>query len=439
MFDSNRRHAIVIGASIAGLLTARVLSERFERVTLIDKDTLPQQPEHRRHVPQSHHVHALLASGREVMCELFPSFEEEMLARGALVGDPGRLAILVVAGQRHCERDSDIRGLVTSRLLVEDVLRSRLRKTPRVSFLDATEVLGFLDRAGAVTGLRLRNADGEQELAADLVVDCSGRGSRTPVWLQALGYAPPSVDEQRIDMRYRSRHFQMRYEPGHEPRAIIIAATPECPRGGVMFFQESGRCLCTLAGYGEPCPEDLEGFLQFAKSLSRPELYEALVQAEAVDEARAYGMPTSQRRRYEKLRRFPTGLLVTGDAVCSFDPIYGQGMSVAALEARELRTWLARPGATAVQWFRTMATVVDHAWEIVTGGDALVLGLPEARKGVVGLINRYLDRLHACAATDPVVANAFARVAHLIDPPPSLLRPGILWRVLRGPRAAVAI
>lgn len=439
MAHSDRRHALVLGGSIAGLLAARVLSDHFERVTLVDRDALPQEPAHRRHVPQSHHIHALLSSGREMMSELFPGFEEEMIERGARAGDPGRRSIFVIAGHRHCARDTGVRGLLASRLLVEDVLRARVRALDRVALRDSTEALGFLGDARAVTGLRLRDADGEREVAADLVVDCSGRGSRTPAWLESMGVESPAEEELHIDMRYRSRHFRVTLEPGQEDFIIVIGATPQHPRGGVMAYQENGLYLCTVAGYrGETPGDDLASYLEFAKRCARPELYEVLLKAEAVDEPRSYGLPSNLRRRYEKLHVFPRGLLVLGDAVCSFDPIYGQGMSVSALEAGSLREWLARPGATAAQWFRMLAPIVDRPWTICTGGDALVMGLPDARRGAAGFINRYLERLHACAARDPVVADAFLRVANLQDAPPALLRPSIAWRVLRGPRATLA-
>lgn len=437
MSASGRRHAVVFGASIAGLLTARVLSEHFQQVTLLDKDSLPQKPVHRRYVPQSHHIHALLPNGREAMSELFPGFEEEMIARGAARGDPGRRAIMIVGGKRHCERDTNVRGLLASRLLVEDVLRSRVRTLANVHVLDATETVGFLNEGSAVTGLRLRSAEGERDLAADLVIDCSGRGSRTPAWIKALGFDPPEEEELRIDMRYRTRHFRL--PPGEEPFILVIAATPQCPRGGVMAYQENGLYLCTIGGYnGDACADDLDSYLAFAKTLPSPALYEWLSKSEAVDEMKSYGMPSNLRRRYEKLRAFPAGLLVLGDAMCSFDPIYGQGMSVSALEARRLRDWLARPGASALQWFRMAAQIIDSPWAIATGGDAYVMGLPQARKGLAGLINRYLERLHARATTDPIVADAFMRVSGLYEPPPALLRPGVAWRVLRGPRAPAA-
>ena len=210
MAEPNRQHAVVLGGSIAGLMAARVLSDHFRQVTLIERDALPADLVHRRHVPQSHHIHALLAKGQEIMARLFPGFEEQVLSRGAWIGDPGERAILVAAGHRHCERTSGIKGILASRLLVEGTLRGYIRSSDRIAMSDGMEARGFLGDARRVTGLRVSDARGERDLPADLVLDCSGRGTRTPAWLASLGLDRPDEDEVRIDVKYRSRHFRLK-------------------------------------------------------------------------------------------------------------------------------------------------------------------------------------------------------------------------------------
>lgn len=430
-----RHHAVVIGASIAGLLAARVLAERFERVTLIDRDTLPDGPAHRRHVPQAHHYHALLASGRAALAELLPGIDTALVERGARSGDAGHSARWVLAGQRHCARDTGIRGVAASRILIESAVRERVRALPNVELDTGTEVLGVRTATdhGRITGLRVRDARGERLVESDLLVDCAGRGSRTPAWLQALGLAPPPVEELRIDARYRSRHFRVPASAMGALTTLIVGPVPGNPRYGVIGYQETGLHLCALGGLGgEQAPDDLDGYLAFARRLAAPDLYEVLCQSEAVDEAHSFGLPSNLRRRYERLRRFPDGWLVMGDALCSFNPTYGQGMSVAALEALRLREWLQRPRARPRDWFRAAAEIIDRPWAIVCGGDAWTLGLPQARRGFAGAINRYLMRLHAAASGDAAVADAFLRVANLQAPAPSLLRPSIAWRVYRA-------
>lgn len=434
MSTSDRRHAVVMGASVAGLLAARVLSDHFEHVTVLDRDELPHEPAHRHHVPQSRHIHALLARGREALERLFPGFDDEIVSRGGRIGDPGLRSVMIVAGHRHCHRPTPHRGVLASRILIEDILRERVRANPRIGICDQTDVTGFLWKHSSVAGVRIRSSAGQVAMQADLVMDCTGRGSRTPAWLTSEGFPAPLEEQQRIDVRYRSRHVRVPAAPDEEPFIMVVAATPGHPRGGVIAYQENGLYLCTLAGCsGRTAPADPEGFVEFARTLARPDLYEVLARSESVEEARAYATSSNLRRRYESCRRFPRGLLVMGDAVCSFDPTYGQGMTVAAMEAEQLEVWLKYPRVCARDWFRMIARLIDRPWTIATQGDAYVLDLPGSRRGIAGMINRYLERLHARASVDPVVADAFLRVAHLYEAPSALLRPGILWRVMRGP------
>lgn len=429
---ANQNHAIVIGASIAGLLAARVLSERYGTVTLIEKDALPDEPAHRRHVPQSAHVHNLLASGLEAITSLFPGFDRELMAHGGRIGDAGRDLLFVINGRPHCRRRSGLRMVTASRILLEHLLRERVRALPGVRWFTGCEVTGLVLalKTGGITGVYLRGDHGSCAVAADLVVDCSGRGSRMAAWLAELGYEPPPVEELRMDVRYRSRHFRLP-EAAARHDLLAVAASPGCPRFGVIGREESGLHLCTLGGLnGEAAPSDLAGFLDYARSLESPEVYEALRQAEPMSELRGFGTPSNIWRRYESLLRFPRGLLVMGDAVCGFNPSYAQGMSVAALEALELRRWLAGRRRDARKWFRAIAAIIQAPWMIATGGDAYNLGMPEAERLPARWINRYFARVHAAAATDPIAAETFARVAQLCEPPTALMRPSMMWRVL---------
>jgi 2-polyprenyl-6-methoxyphenol hydroxylase-like FAD-dependent oxidoreductase len=446
MPQDSRRRALVVGASIAGLLAARVLAEHYAEVTLIEKDELPDGPAHRRHVPQSLHYHALLASGLEAMTRLFPGFAGELIAAGARQGDAGSGIWRVVAGHRHDRTPLGKASMAASRILIEHLIRQRVRSIANVRFLSGSEALRPLPGTDgrSVAGLRVRAGGAERNIHADLVVDCSGRGSRVPAWLDSLGFLPPRCEELRIDARYRTRSFH--FKPGRMDglRALFVTTVPGNPRYGVVGYQEGEVWMCSIGGLGGvQAPAELEGFLDFARSLPVPDLYEALRDAEPVGEARAYGMPSNLRRRYERLRAFPRGLLVMGDAVCSFNPTYGQGMTVAAMEALALRDWLRRPDANAKTWFRSIAPIVDRPWFIVTGGDALTLGLPAATRGAKGWINRYLARFHAAAAYDAALSHAFLRVANLEAAPASLLRPALAWRVWRhgkrSPRVASAV
>jgi 2-polyprenyl-6-methoxyphenol hydroxylase-like FAD-dependent oxidoreductase len=303
-------------------------------------------------------------------------------------------------------------------------VRARVRALPNLRFLDSCDIVGLAATPDGrrVTGARvLRRADGsvEEVLGADLVVDATGRGSRTPVWLQALGYATPAKEQVRIGLGYATRTYRLPPDALDGDLAVLDATTPQHPRGGALLTLEGDRWMLTLAGMlGDHPPIDPDGFLDFARSLRFPDIYETIRDAEPLDDPVPFRFPASVRHRYERLDRFPAGLLVLGDAVCSFNPVYGQGMSVAALEALTLRRHLQRHAALGPRrWFRDLARVVDVPWDIAVGGDLAVPGVQGRRTLKVRLANAYLARLHAAAAHDASLASAFVRVAGLVAPP----------------------
>jgi len=308
-----------------------------------------------------------------------------------------------------------------------------------VTFFDRCDVVGLAttpDRR-RVTGARvLRRDDGSAEelLAADLVIDATGRGSRTPVWLDALGYTPPKQDQVRIGLGYATRTYRLRRDALGGDLLLLHGATPQRPRGGGLQLLDSDRWMLTLGGIlGDHPPTDPDGFLTFARSLQFPEIHETIRDAEPLDDPVPFRFPASVRHRYERLDRFPDGLLVMGDAVCSFNPIYGQGMSVAAVEALTLRRHLERATEPRPRrFFRDIARVVDMPWAIAVGGDLVFPGVQGRRTPKVRLVNAYLARLLAAAAHDASLASAFVRVTGLVARPESLLRPGVALRVLRA-------
>jgi 2-polyprenyl-6-methoxyphenol hydroxylase-like FAD-dependent oxidoreductase len=433
------KHAIVLGASMAGLATARVLADAYERVTVLERDTLPAIAAHRKGVPQSHHAHGLLAAGRVALEELFPGLTDELVARGALSGDLQAGTRWHNQGLRLCPGPSDLLGIAVSRPLLEGCVRERVRALPNLRVVDRCDAAGLVgtpDRR-RVRGVRvLRRGDGSagEVLEADLVVDATGRGSRSPVWLEELGYPRPAQDEVRVGVAYASRVYQRRPDHLDGDRAVVVAATVDRPRGGAMLAMEDDRWMVTLNGYlGQRPPADPDGFVAFAAGLPAPDIFEVISDAEPLSEVLPARYPASVRRCYERLGRFPDGYLVTGDAVCAFNPVYGQGMSVAALEALALRECLrASPTGLARRFFAEVAGIVDIPWGIAVGADLRFPGIQDARTAKVRLVNAYLTRFHLAAASDPVLGRAFLRVVNLMERPEGLLRPTIALRVLRG-------
>ncbi|WP_448640211.1 FAD-dependent oxidoreductase [Geodermatophilus sp. URMC 63] len=441
--------AVVIGASMAGLLAARVLAEHVGRVVVLDRDTLPDDAVARGGAPQSAHAHGLLARGRRALEELLPGLTADLVARGALSGDMQADFRWISQGRPMAVATSGLEGLMVSRPLLEREVRRRVLADPRIGVRERVDVRSLVhDASGRVTGVEGLDrddppGDGLRRWDADLVVDASGRQSCAPEWLAASGFEPPEEERVEVDVAYATRHY--RREPGHLDGALglALAGTPDNPRGGVLLAQEGDRWVCGLGGIlGDRPPLDHAGFEAYAASLPSPALYEVIRSAEPLDEPRRFRFPASVRRRYERLARSPRGLLVTGDAVCSFNPVYGQGMAVAALEALALRDVLRggldRP-SLAQEFWRACAPVVDVPWQIAAGGDRRYPGVPGPVDRRTRLLNGYVARVQRAAAVDPAVGTAFLRVANLEAPPPSLMAPSVLARVVRASRRVPAV
>jgi 2-polyprenyl-6-methoxyphenol hydroxylase-like FAD-dependent oxidoreductase len=436
-------HAVVLGASMAGLAAARVLADAYGRVTVVDRDVLPAPGMQRRGVPQGRHAHGLLARGREVLEELFPGLTDELVTRGALYGDIQLQGRWYNEGVRLRQAPSGLNSLAVSRPLLEGQVRRRLAAFPNVSIVDGCDVAGLVatpDRR-RVTGIRtLRREMGpEQVLEADLVVDATGRGSRSPAWLAALGYEAPEREAVRPRAAYASAVYRRRpSEHLGGDRLVIVAATHATRRGAAMLAMEDDRWIVTLFGYlGERPPTDPDGFRAWAATLAAPDVHEVISSAELLQAPVPAHFPASVRLRYERLDHFPEGYVVTGDAVCSFNPIYGQGMTVSALEALALRDCLRNgPDQLGRRFFRSAAKLVDTPWGIAVGADLRFPEVEGPRTPKVRMINAYLARLHVAAGSDPVLGRAFLRVVNLIDPPERLMSPELAFRVMRGTRAA---
>ena len=431
--------AVVLGASMAGLLAARVLADTYGQVTVVDRDHLPESPMHRRGVPHGRHIHALLARGQQALEELLPGLTAELVSQGVPAGDVLADARLYLSGHRLRQARTGLGLLSASRPVLEGHVRARIRALPNVAFLDSRDVVGLTTtpEGGRVTGARvLRRADGSAEelIAAHLLVYATGRGPRTQVCLEALGYPRPPAERVQIGLGYATRIYRLPPDALQGDLAVVQTATPKHPRAGGLQALEGDRWLLTLAGIlGDYPPTDPDGFLAFARSLQFPDIYEAVGDGEPLDDPVGFRFPASVRHRYERLDRLPAGLLVVGDAVCSFNPIYGQGMSVAAVEALTLRRHLQRGVEPQPRrFFRDLARVVDVPWEMAAGGDLVFPGVQGRRTLKVRLISSYLARLHAAAVRDAHLAVAFTRVAGLVAPPQALLRPGIVLRVVRG-------
>ncbi|RZQ61118.1 FAD-dependent oxidoreductase [Amycolatopsis suaedae] len=432
-------HAVVLGGSIAGLLAARMLSPSYARVTVVDRDDVTATGGPRRAVPQGHHIHALLARGKQILDELFDGFTEELVSLGVPVGDFGTSLSWYFDGEMIRKTETGLVCVAAGRPLLEERIRRRVSGLDNVVIRDRTDILGLVAGPGnrRVTGVRVqgRQGDSPEILTADLVVDTTGRGTRTPRWLEELGYPRVPEEQVKMDLTYTTCDFHgpLSYDPIGDDIALIPVATPAIPRGAI-FARLPDRYAVSLTGIaGDRPPADHEGFLAYVKTLPVPEIFKAVRDAEPMAEARSFRFPASIRRRYERMSRLPDGLLIMGDAACVFNPVYGQGMTVAALEALVLGRHVAAGDPRPKAYFRDLAKVINAPWDMAAGAD---LGFPavEGRRTLkTKMGNAYIPRLQAAAAGDPVLSNAFLRAAGLVDPPQALMRPGIVSRVLRRP------
>jgi 2-polyprenyl-6-methoxyphenol hydroxylase-like FAD-dependent oxidoreductase len=433
-------HAVVLGASMAGLLATRVLSESYDRVTVVDRDTLTGVVEPRRGVPQGPHAHGLLAKGHQILEELFPGLTTELTEQSDVpLGDLNGDIRWYFGGHRVAHGHYGLACISATRPILEAHVRARVAALPNVTIIEETDIVGVeatADRS-RVTGATVQRhgATTPEFLPADLVVDASGRGSRTPVWLEEFGYERPFEEKIKVGLAYTTRHYKLKRDIFQGDLSINPVAGPGSPRGAIFSrIKESDPLYAelSLAGMlGDHPPTDHEGFEAFAKSLPAPEIGDAISDATPLTDPVTFRFPASVRKRFERLTRFPAGLLVIGDAVCSFNPVYGQGMSVAAIEATTLRTLLGKGVVPAPRkYFKAIAKVIDVAWDVAAGGDLANPEVEGKRTAKIKFGNSFNVKVIGAAMQDATVTDLFFRVACFVESPGAFFRPANLRKIL---------
>ena len=433
------KQAVVIGAGMGGLTAAGALADHFDQVVVLERDTLPSEPTYRAGTPQARHVHALLLSGQRALSELFPGFEQDLERAGAVPLRVGLDVRLERPGyDPFPQRDLGWFSYAVSRPTIERAVRRRVESRANTTLRQNCRVQEVLasPNGEAVTGVRYDNGNGASEtIAADLVVDASGRGALTLALLQSIGRPLPEETTIGIDLGYATCVFAIPDDASTDWKGVMtFGQAPQNSRGGLMLPLEGNRWMATIGGrHGDVPPGDAEGFLTYARALRTPTIYNAISHAKRLDGVARYGFPESVRRHFERLDVFPRGLLPIGDAICRFNPVYGQGMSVAALEACLLQRLLegdSNPIAgLAPAFFAEVQTLIETPWSVAI----LDFVFPDTRGQRPADFETTLKfgiALTRLAAEDPDVHKLTAEVQHLLRPRSVYRDPALVQRVL---------
>jgi 2-polyprenyl-6-methoxyphenol hydroxylase-like FAD-dependent oxidoreductase len=432
--------AVIIGAGIGGLAAAGAIAPYVERVVVLERDALPSTPSHRAGTPQARHVHALLLSGQRALEELFPGFEADLARAGAV---PLRVGLDIRMERPGYDpfpqRELGWRGYAMSRPTIEHVVRRHVASLANATLREGCRVQEVIAARGRIAGVRFESAEGGGEtLSADLVVDASGRGALALAALEALGEPLPEETSIGIDLGYSTCVFAIPDDAPMDWKGVMtFGQAPHNSRGGLLLPLEGGRWMATIGGrHGDVPSGDAEGFLAFARELRTRTIYNALKHATRLGDVARYGFPESVRRRYERLTAFPPGLLPIADAVCKFNPVYGQGMSVAAQEACVLKALLARLSgegdplaALAPAFLAAIAPLLETPWSVAVFDFAFPATRGE-RPADFATTLKFGMALTRLAAEDPEVHKLTAEVQNLLKPRNVYADPALVRRVL---------
>jgi 2-polyprenyl-6-methoxyphenol hydroxylase-like FAD-dependent oxidoreductase len=435
-------HVVIIGGGIAGMVHARIIVDYAERITILERDQFSDTAEPRSGTPQSQHVHFLLARGLQELDALFPGF------RSALTNDMGAPEVTIgldthfmILGQWMPRLNAGIRTVCASRPEIEHVLRGFIVKNPKIDIRSHAEAIGlqFVDNRvkAIVTRQRGLPAD-ERVVAADLVIDASGRRSKAREWLQQAGFPTPTTTRIDPSIGYASRWYQKPMTATNDWRVLYqFTNPPDQRRGGVILEHGQHRWLASLVGINGDYPlTDEVDFMEFARSLPDPTFYNTLQNAKPISGIVGYQNAPNEWHHYERLGHLPQGFLVTGDALCIVNPVYGQGMTKAVLNAQLLGEMLASGQIEAKSFYQKVARLNQDFWDTAALGDLNYPNTTSTRKETMMEVMKrlYLTAVLRASTRNVIVGRAFNRVLNMIDPASTLMMPDMVMRVLLAQR-----
>lgn len=445
-------HAIVIGGSMSGLAVARILSDRFKQVTLIERDQFPEDAIPRKGTPQSRHVHVLLLQGQIILEKLFPGLREEMITDGTHLIDVAADMMWLTPAGWGVRFPSDISMLGFSRDLIDCKVRRRLAAINNIRFLQGCEVTGLLSNTDGtcVAGVSVHHHQQshqavweEEQIHADLVVDATGRTSKAPQWLKAIGYQPPQETVINSFLGYASRLYRLPSDFQADWKVVYLqAAPPTRTRAAVLMPLEENRWILTVYGGDRDYPPtDEAGLLEFVRSLPCPAIYDAIKDAEPLSQIYSYRATENRLRHYERLPSYLEGFLVVGDGACAFNPVYGQGMTTAALSALTLDECLQQQQqyqpardftGLARRFQKKLAKINAVPWLLATNEDYRYRGTEGQPPNLLTrFMHRYMDEVLQLTINKADVRLRLLEVIHMLKPPATLFQPTIAIQVLK--------
>ena len=436
------KRAVVIGAGMGGLAAAGALVGHFDDVVVLERDSLPDRPDHRAGAPQGRHVHALLTAGQQALERLLPGFTDGIVAAGAVkVRANSDVRVEMPRYDPYPQRDLGWLTYAASRPLLEFVTR-QLAEAAGVRFEARCRVRALETSAdGArITAVRFERDGGESDvLECDLVVDASGRAAPTLALLEQLGRPAPEQTTIGVDFAYITQVFEPPADPPADWKIVMTMPAPGgVPRGGLLAPLEGGLWICSIGSVGEGLPPaEFAAFMASAESLRTPTIHQALTQSKPIGDVVCYGFRESIRRHFDRLAPLPRGLVPLGDSICRFNPVYGQGMTVAALEAVELRRLLdERAGdhegldGLNTAFLTGIEAVIDAAWQMSAIPDLASPTTRGERPANLLFILQFGLALVELSARDAEVHKLDAQVRQLMKPPSALMDPDLMQRVM---------
>ncbi|EKG37862.1 putative secreted protein [Pseudomonas syringae pv. avellanae str. ISPaVe013] len=431
-------HAVVIGGSVTGCLTAALLARRFERVTVVEKGDFYDETGPRQSLPQEHHVHLLLLRGKQIMERIYPGLLSALEQSGAQVADLGHDVKWYQRGRWKNRYRSGIEAHYCSRRLIDNQLRRCLTTVPQVSILSGTRVTR-IEFCGAenlrqVSGVAIDDGSGERNLSCDLLVDASGRGTHMPSWLKDAGFGNVQHSVVKTELGYASRIYKRLPAFAEQWQVLLVLPTAPAQRSmGVISPIEGDRWMVTTGGWFGHFPgKDPDEFLQALASLPVPDIHDVIREAEPLSEIFTFKMPGSRRTHYDRLKHWPEGLLVVGDALSSMNPLYSQGMTIAALEADcidERLDALLDKSLRCHQLQGLLCSVVDGAWNMATTEDFRFPETSGERTWRTRFDHWYGAGLGALSASNRRALETQISVTNLVMDPARVYSPALVSRI----------